>query len=329
MLTRLDQEEIRMISFEESEYPECLRRICDPPPVLFIKGRILPEDGQAIAVVGSRQASAYGVSICEHLVQELVRQGFCIVSGMARGVDAVAHWASLENQGRTMGVLGTGPDRIYPKGNAPLFQKIPRHGALLSEYLPGTPARPENFPRRNRIISGLACGVLVVEASVKSGTMITVRMALEQGREVFAVPGDIRSPLSKGTHRLIQQGAKLVEGVEDVLEELTVYHKAAPFRSTGSRPSFGSRKKGRKEQGIPQHEGLFSDSGFLDETGLRDLPSEGENLLMDMLNDQGVLIDNLIQRTGWAPSKMTAVLTQLELLGKVERLPGNRILRRT
>ena len=182
-------------------------------------GACLPSDRGALAVIGSRKASAYGTRVCERLVRDLAAKGYCIVSGMARGIDSVAHWACIENNGRTLGVLGTGLDIAYPKQNLALFERIPLQGALISEFLPGTPARPENFPRRNRMISGLSRGVLVVEASERSGTMITVRMALEQGREVFAVPGDIRSLLSRGTHRLIKNGAKLVEGVDDILEE--------------------------------------------------------------------------------------------------------------
>ena len=208
----LEKGGVRLISFEDADYPVNLREIPDPPPVLFVRGSILPEDRSAIAVIGSRKASGYGISVCRRLVRELVVRGFSIVSGMARGVDASAHWAALDGQGRTIGVLGTGVDVIYPKSNKPLFERAPRQGALVSEFLPGTEPFAKNFPRRNRIISGMALGVLVVEAAERSGTMITVRTALEQGREVFAVPGDVRSPVSRGTNRLIKEGAKLEKG---------------------------------------------------------------------------------------------------------------------
>ncbi|MGW8320000.1 MAG: DNA-processing protein DprA, partial [Thermodesulfobacteriota bacterium] len=217
---------VRLVSFEDAEYPGNLREIPDPPPVLFVRGRIEPEDERAIAVIGSRKASAYGVSVCGRLVRALVDHGFSIVSGMAKGVDTAAHWAALDCDGRTLAVLGTGVDVVYPKANKQVFETIIDRGALLSEFLPGTEPFAKNFPRRNRIISGMALGVLVVEAAERSGTMITVRTALEQGREVFSVPGDVRSPVSRGTHRLIKEGAKLVEGVEDILEEF-------PFQAEG------------------------------------------------------------------------------------------------
>ncbi len=303
-----DESGLRLVSFEEAEYPANLREIPDPPPVLFIRGRILPEDERAVAVIGSRKASAYGVSVCRRLVRSLADHGFSIVSGMARGVDAAAHWASLESGGRTLAVLGTGVDVVYPKANKRVFQEIPGHGALLSEFLPGTLAFAKNFPRRNRIISGMALGVLVVEAAERSGTMITVRTALEQGREVFAVPGDIRSPVSRGTHRLIKEGAKLVEGIRDILEEFPSYVEGAP----GLLPGFG-----REEAG-----GTASGSRRAGEGAGRE-----RDTLLGQLGDEGICVETLIERTGWPTEKMATLLTELELIGKVKRLPGSRYLR--
>jgi DNA processing protein len=310
----LERGRLKLLSFEEPGYPENLREIPDPPPVLFVRGCILPKDRSAIAVIGSRKASAYGITVCRRLVQELVVRGFNIVSGMARGVDAAAHWAALDGQGRTIAVLGTGVDIIYPKGNRPVFERILEQGALVSEFLPGTQPYAQNFPRRNRIISGMALGVLVVEAAERSGTMITVRTALEQGREVFAVPGDIRSPVSRGTHRLIKQGAKLVEGIEDILEEFpahaqeSVDTKLAPSLTTSNRclaPSGpGYRLVGEEDAG-----------------------NETESLIGHM-SDEGTHVDALIERTGWPSAKIAMLLTELELLGRVRRLPGGRYVRR-
>jgi DNA processing protein len=303
---------MRLVSFEDPEYPYHLREIPDPPPVLFVRGGILPEDRSAMAVIGSRKASAYGLSVCEGLVHALVDCGFSIVSGMARGVDTAAHWAALGRQGRTLAVLGTGVDVIYPKGNKPVFERILEQGALLSEFLPGTSPHAKNFPRRNRIISGMALGVLVVEAAERSGTMITVRTALEQGREVFAVPGDVRSPVSRGTHRLIKEGAKLVEGVEDILEELPVHVRAevdARWVSDCSQESPRAAARGRRGR-----------------TTGGDGEKEGE-VLIGHLGDEGTHVDVLIERTGWPSEKMATLLTELELLGRVRRLPGSRYLR--
>lgn len=299
---------VRLVSFEDTEYPGSLREIPDPPPVLFVRGRIEPEDERAIAVIGSRKASAYGVSVCRRLVRDLVDHGFSIVSGMAKGVDAAAHWAALDRDGRTLAVLGTGVDVIYPKANKQVFESILDRGALLSEFLPGTEPFAKNFPRRNRIISGMALGVLVVEAAERSGTMITVRTALEQGREVFAVPGDVRSPVSRGTHRLIKEGAKLVEGIEDILEEFPFQREGGVSLNPGVRSGDavrpGSEKQAVREEGAAERDTLIGH-----------------------LSDEGTCMDVLIERTGWPSEKMATLLTELELLGRVRRLPGSRYLR--
>ena len=314
-LALLESGGLNLLSFEDPDYPENLREISDPPPVLFLRGRIFPEDRSAIAVIGSRKASAYGITVCRRLVRELVVRGFSVVSGMAKGVDAAAHWAALEGQGRTIAVLGTGVDVIYPKGNKPVFERILEQGALVSEFLPGTQPLPQNFPRRNRIISGMALGVLVVEAAERSGTMITVRTALEQGREVFAVPGDVRSPVSRGTHRLIKEGAKLVEGIEDILEEFPAHtHKAVDVGSLSSSPT-GTRC-------LP-----------VSDTGNRPCREEGAQneteSLIGHMSDEGTHVDALVERTGWPSEKIATLLTELELLGRVRRLPGGRYVRRS
>ncbi len=307
-LASLEAKGVRLLSFEDAEYPCNLREIPDPPPLLFLRGRILPGDERSIAVIGSRRASSYGISACHRLVRELVDQGFSIVSGMAKGVDAAAHWAAMEREGRTLAVLGTGVDVVYPKANRKVFESVPDHGALLTEFLPGTEPFAKNFPKRNRIISGMALGVLVVEAAERSGTMITVRTALEQGREVFAVPGDIRSAVSRGTHRLIKEGAKLVEKAEDVLEEF-------PFH--GFHVS-----KAEPEEGALDPESQEPAEGAAREGGA----GESEALIR-LMSDEGTPVDVLIERTGWPSEKMSTLLTELELLGRVRRLPGGRYLR--
>jgi DNA processing protein len=312
-LALLETGGLTLLSFEDPDYPENLREIPDPPPILFVRGCVLPEDRSAVAVIGSRKASAYGISMCRRLVHELVVRGFSIVSGMARGVDAAAHWAALDGQGRTLAVLGTGVDVIYPKGNKPIFERILEQGALVSEFLPGTQPFAQNFPRRNRIISGMALGVLVVEAAERSGTMITVRTALEQGREIFAVPGDVRSPVSRGTHRLIKEGAKLVEGIEDILEEFPAH--AQGVVDTGFVPS---RTAGNRRLSAPHPDDRPA--------GGEDPTSETESL-MGHMSDEGTPVDVLIERTGWPSEKMAMLLTELELLGRVRRLPGGRYVR--
>ncbi len=298
----------RILSFEDAEYPGNLREIPDPPPVIFLRGGIVPEDERSIAVIGSRKASAYGVAVCARLVRALVKHGFSIVSGMAKGVDAAAHWAALAEGGRTLAVLGTGVDVVYPKANGRLFETLRDRGVLLSEFLPGTGPLARNFPRRNRIISGLAMGVLVVEAAERSGTMITVRTALEQGREVFAVPGDVRSPVSRGTHRLIKEGAKLVEGIEDILEEFSFQSDGGPSRMPEACPEDGALP-GRRIRAA------------------RGAGADERETLLGHLSDEGTCVDVLIERTGWPSEKMAALLTELELLGRVRKLPGSRYLR--
>jgi DNA processing protein len=304
---------VRIVSYACADYPARLRQIPDPPPVLFFRGDCLPEDSRSVAVIGSRGASAYGIAACQMLVEGLVKNGFCVVSGMARGIDTVAHWKALEQGGRTAGVLGTGIDVVYPRSNVPLFSRVPTSGFLVSEFMPGTAARPENFPRRNRIISGLACGVLVVEASERSGTMITVRMALEQGREVFSVPGDIRSPLSAGTHRLIQQGAKLVRRVEDILEEIPAVEGALSW--TGAPAGKGSIQE--------------AEDGECRARRTLQAPEEVGDLgtVFHQLDDSGTALETLVERTGWRLDRLSLILTELELSGKVKRLPGNRYAR--
>jgi DNA processing protein len=212
----------------QDEYPRLLKEIVDPPGVLFVKGTLLPRDALAIAIVGSRHATHYGQTQAERLASGLARSGLTIVSGLARGIDSAAHRGALAAGGRTIAVLGSGVLNIYPPENVGLAAEVSEHGAVISESAPHGEPFSGTFPQRNRIISGLSLGIIVVEASLKSGALITARHAMEQGREVFAVPGRVDSRASQGCHRLIRDGAKLVESIDDVLEELGPLVEATP-----------------------------------------------------------------------------------------------------
>lgn len=227
-LEKLDKNGVTPLTFRDPAYPARLKEIYDYPPLIYVKGKLAPEDEWSLAVVGTRRATVYGRQVTEELVGDLARSNITIVSGLARGVDTVAHRTALSSGGRTIAIFACGLDTVYPPENRELAGRIQEDGALVSEYPLGARPKPENFPRRNRIMSGMCLGVLVVEADEKSGAMITARMALEQDREVFAVPGSILSPASQGTNHLIQDGAKLVLRHTDILEELnltTVAHQ--------------------------------------------------------------------------------------------------------
>jgi DNA processing protein len=216
----LDDPLNHIFSIADAEYPQHLLNTADPPLLLYVKGRIDLLNARALAVVGSRNASAQGLRNAEAFAKSVSDAGLCIVSGMAHGIDAAAHIGGLESIGSSIAVVGTGLDKVYPAANRELAHRLAQNGTIVSEFSLGTPPLAANFPRRNRIISGLSMGCLVVEASLQSGSLITARLALEQGRDVFAIPGSIHSPQSKGCHALIKQGAKLVENAQDILEEL-------------------------------------------------------------------------------------------------------------
>jgi len=209
-----------ILTLHDPAYPALLKEIADPPPLLFVRGDPAVLSRPQLGIVGSRNPTPGGRSLAEDFARSLSRCGLVVTSGMALGIDAAGHRGALRGGGTTLAVAGTGPDRIYPARHRDLARAIVEQGAIISEFAPGTPALPSNFPRRNRIISGLSLGVLVVEAACRSGSLITARLAAEQGREVFALPGSIHNPLARGCHHLIRQGAKLVEDIEDIVEEL-------------------------------------------------------------------------------------------------------------
>ena len=271
-----------IVTLSDSDYPRALLNIPDPPILLYVKGRRELLNRPTLAIVGSRNATAQGLSNAEAFAQAISTAGLCIASGMAHGIDAAAHRGGLRGKGSSIGVVGTGLDKVYPAAHRELAHSLAQQGVLISEFGLGTPPLAANFPRRNRIISGLSLGCLVVEASLQSGSLITARMALEQGREVFAIPGSIHSPQAKGCHHLIQQGAKLVESAQDILEELNQF-ALAPVA----------------EAAIPEAHPLFAHLGF-DPTDL----------------------DSLSQRSGLTIDALSAILLQLELKGDVATLPG-------
>jgi DNA processing protein len=219
-LNWLAEENNYVVTLADSEYPQALLNISDPPLLIYVKGRLNLLNARAFAIVGSRHASPQGVSNATEFAKSLSNAGLCIVSGMAYGIDTAAHNGALQGMGSSIAVVGTGLDKVYPSANLELAHQLAGVGALISEFPLGTPPIGSNFPRRNRIISGMSMGCLIVEASLQSGSLITARQAMEQGRDVFAIPGSIHSPLSRGCHKLIKEGAKLVETAQDILEEL-------------------------------------------------------------------------------------------------------------
>lgn len=288
-LEKLAGRGIDYVYFYDAAYPELLRHIFDPPPGLFVRGILPAANLPALSVVGSRRPTPYGLAVAERLAREAAAAGVVVVSGMARGIDAAAHRGALAAGGHTIAVLGCGVDVVYPRENARLMQEIAAAGAVISEFPPGSPPEAWHFPVRNRIISGLSRATLVVEAAEKSGALITADLALEQGRDVLAVPGGINSPLSRGPNRLIKQGARLVEGAEDVLEELGV---TALF------------KPASVSQNVPPR-----------------LTAE-EKAVCGLLSYTPQTVDALVAGTGLSAQQVLAALMFLEIKRLARQLPG-------
>jgi DNA processing protein len=281
-----------LVTLADSEYPQLLLGTPDPPPVLFAIGRLELLNRPALAIVGSRNATQQGVANAEAFAGALARSGLTIISGLALGIDTAAHRGALDADGdaSTIAVVGTGVDAIYPASNRALTHRVRTEGVVISEFPLRTPAMAHNFPRRNRIIAGLARGVLVVEAALRSGSLITARLAADAGRDVFAIPGSIHSPLAKGCHRLIREGAKLVESAQDIAEDLGLERRAAPAGGAAAEPG--------------PHAGLLA-----------------------LLGHDPVDLDTLAERSGRDAADLAAALLELELALDVERLPGNRYQR--
>lgn len=284
----ITMETIKEIKIADSAYPESLRQIHKPPPVFFMLGEIKPEDKNAVAIVGARKCTTYGKQVAYDLAYELAKLGVTIVSGMALGIDGEAHKGALDAGGRTIAVLGSGVDdkSIYPHTHISLAKKIAEQGAVISEFEPGSPSYPSNFPQRNRIVSALSLGLVVVEAGEKSGSLITANFALEQGKDVFAVPGPIYSPASAGANHLIQQGAKLIRNAQDILEELNIEFSEVKTKKIGEY-------------------------------------NMEEGLIITALESESLNTDAIIKITGLNPAVALTAITMLELKKIIKNIGNN------
>ncbi len=278
---------IKVFTWDDASYPERLREIDQSPPTIYCKGELSSDDDWSVGIVGTRRVTAYGKHVAAALAEDLARAGVTVVSGLARGIDSIAHQSSLRGGGRTIAVLGCGVDRIYPPENRQLAALITQNGAVVSDYAPGTPPDAVNFPPRNRLISALSRAVIIVEAGESSGALITAAFAAEQGREVFAVPGNINSPQSRGSHKLIQQGARLLQNTNDVLEVLNLTQLSAQKDARMALPS------------DPIEAGLYS-----------------------LLREEPMPVDELKNRTDLPIEKVLSTLTLMELKGYVKKVDG-------
>lgn len=310
----------RLLCCIEADFPPQLENIPQPPAALFVTGDAGLLLHPQVAIVGARSASAAGLAHARAFADALARAGFVIISGMADGVDGAAHAAALDAGAATLAVIGTGPDRVYPRKHHGLARRIAEHGgALVSEFPPGTPARADHFPRRNRLIAGLSLGTLVIEAGLQSGSLITARLAAEQGREVFALPGSIHNPLARGCHRLIREGARLVESAAEIIETLTpgarmlgseLALRLAAEAVEGEAGQSADRPAGHTSGKSPQ---------WL-------VDPEYRRLLTELGHDPATL-DELVQRSGQSAATVSSMLLMLELEGAIEGLPGSRYQR--
>jgi DNA processing protein len=297
-LSRLNKHEGKIISFWDKLYPELLKKIYDPPPYIFYRGTFQESDKYALAIVGTRNPSEYGSSVTEKFCEEISRLGITVVSGLARGIDTIAHTSTLKSAGRTYAVIGSGLDVIYPPENRLLFEKITKNGAVISEYEMGAKPDAVNFPRRNRIISGLSLGTIVIETDIGGGAMITANTALDQNREVFALPGNVNSKKSRGSNLLIKEGrAKLVESIDDVVNELTIALKPI-LKSNVNRES-------------------------------KPLPplNETEKNIINHLSESAIQIDALAENSKMPTSDLLVNLLSLEFKGLVKQLPGKMFIK--
>ncbi len=281
-LDKLTRWDARLITWDDDEYPALLRQVPDAPPVLYLRGRLIDADARALAVVGTRKPSHNGTKAAHQIAGQLAAQGVTIISGLAQGIDAAAHSGCLDHGGRTIAFMGTGIDSVYPQGHQKLAQRIADHGALLTEFPPGTSPERHNFPRRNRLMSGIALGVLVVEAPERSGALITARTAGEQGRDVFVIPASYFNATGRGSNRLIQDGAKIVINVEDILDELNI--------------SYENVQTAVEAQRIQP-------------------ANDTEAALLNLLSSDPLHIDDIVRISGLPTAVVSSTLTLLELKG--------------
>jgi len=299
-LTAIERERVEVRSLLDSAYPTRLKMIADPPPLLYITGTLTEQDELAVAVVGARRATAAGRAMTEEVSHDLAAAGITVVSGLARGIDAAAHQGALAAKGRTIAVLGCGIDRTYPPEHERLRRQIEEQGAILSEAPMGAPPHSHHFPRRNRIISGLSLGVIVTEAAIRSGSLITARLAAEQGREVFAIPGFVKAETSRGTNALLKEGAALIERAQDVIDAIF--------------PQLEQALRLR----LQPHQKMNERGGQL---------GKEEQLVYDALSYDPLIVDDVIVITGLSVSIVMASLLSLELRQRIRQLPGQRYLR--
>jgi DNA processing protein len=293
-LRRIEDFGCRVVTQEDPEYPELLRQIYDPPVVLYVKGEMLARDKNSVALVGSRLTTHYGIEVARKLAYQLAYLGVTVVSGGARGIDSAAHQGALSGKGRTIAVLGTGINLIWPAENTELFERIAANGALITQFPFNRPGDKQSFPIRNRIVAGMTLGTAVVEANLTSGALITANFATEYGRQVFAVPGRIDSPRSKGCHDLIKKGAKLCEGAEDILSEFEYL-----FPPSNKPPT-------------------AAETGVLPAIEL----NQNEQTVYDTLSEEEIGIDDIIRRSGLPSSAVSVALLSLEMKRVVRQLPG-------
>ena len=300
------KKDVSVVTWDEPVYPSLLKEIHDPPPVLYYRGKPEILRNPSLAIVGSRKHTVYGKEIACKFAAKLAGYGITIVSGMARGIDSWAHKGVLEAEGKTAAVLGCGPDICYPPENRGLKERITECGLVISEFPPGTPPAPQHFPQRNRIISGLSLGTLVVEAGERSGALITAGFALEQGRDVFAIPAGIGSPYSRGCHKLLKDGAKLVETVEDILEELYLPLKNEQILAENKsiQHQFQTQQQQIQLSGVSK-----------------------ENKFLDLIPYEPRLLDEIIVESKKSAAEVHVLLLELELMGKVKQLPGKYYIR--
>lgn len=324
-----------VVTLDDPVYPPALLTMPDPPSLLYIKGRLDLLHAKGIAVVGSRSATPQGVEDAERFSRALSAAGLAVVSGLALGIDGAAHRGALTGRGSTIAVIGTGADLVYPAAHQALARQIAAAGTIISEWPLGTPARAANFPQRNRLIAGLAGGVLVVEAAMRSGSLITARLANEMGRDVFALPGSIHAPLSRGCHRMLKQGAKLVETPQEILEELGFAPPPAP--ATGTAPWGGIQRPRKRASGATRESAGGIPAEDTKDTGesapaalpareAADLSPDAEKLLA-ALGHAPATLEILAARTDMQDAALQSTLLQLELAGCLTVLPGGRFAR--
>ena len=318
----------QVMTLYDAAYPQCLKAIDTPPLVLYIRGELTPEDSLSISIVGSRDAKDYGRKVSYQLSYQLAQHGLAVVSGLAKGIDTSAHRGALEAGGRTIAVMGSGLSFIYPAANSDLAEKITESGALISEFPMDVKPKPRNFPRRNRIISGLTLGTVVVEASNRSGALITARLAGEQGREVFAVPGEIFSELSTGTHQLINNGAKLINTVDDLLNELPPYalNRIQSDVPTSSIPSVETESSQAPPIEKSDPKPLATQPSSEVQQPIQSVPPPGltpdERTIFDAIEVPSSHIDTIVRTTQLPISLVSSTLLMLELKGIIQQLPG-------